>query len=602
MRNKVLPLLIAIIVFFVPFGSTFANQNDLISGRTLVNDINSLDSNDANENPLNRMTDDDSSTYNVMSNRGAEYRLYIKFAEPVNVSSILMDVMSTKSDIRLDSYTLTTNNSYLQSNLPKANVRGTITQNINKTGVNQIRLDFNYNYAADTTGLIYLYDLKILSSDTIAKTEVTSVEIQAVSKDSGEVVWVNPTGYTGVSFTGAKIYLDDVLKSTESPTSTSYRFTDLSPNTNYSVRVAASYSYGSQTPGVTKTFKTNEVGNIKDLTDIVEHNFVKFLWEKPDDIDYSGLKIFRDDVLLTTTDGSATTYTDKTVSNSTNYTYKFIAFDSKGFEATEITRSVTTSELPPVKNIQEVKVSTTYNRVNLSWSLPNQEGLKHVNIYRKKIEEEPGFFESMFSLSGTKVYAADSNKIFETNGTYFNDLTVVPNSEYEYTLTTQTDDERESEGVTVVAETKEEPVPVIKEPGSTVNPSGDYVVTWSEPTKGKVKVLLDGTNYKTVDASLKQLVIPKNDMKYNILGEPKITLIPVGEYGTEGSKTFLNGGVVSSLKLPFDVNDLLQTIMGIIGLFGPFILLTLVIYYFKPIKNLIVRAAHRIRNGDVKNE
>jgi hypothetical protein len=590
MRKKFLPLLIAITMFLVPFGSAFAYTDAKQTTPGFLQGKLPSSSNGVTTSNFASLTDNNINTMGVTFDAREDY-IEFTFSTPVTINKTYY-----KSSVYADFELLNSNRSVLKS----------------VSLGDGARTDGNFLTFADVPDVKYMkvkwagngsiYEVDAYGFAPMVKTDVTNVDVNTVTKNNANVVWSNPTGYSGVTYDGAKIYLNGVLKATASPTDTSYSLANLTPNTNNIVKVTASYSDGSQTIGMTKNFKTNEIPNITDLNQSGSHKTVVFSWKNPDDPEYDGVKIYRDGILLEVVAKGISTFTDNSVTPLTTYSYTFISFDSNDFEGSGVSSSITTKPLPPVKTVQDVNVSTTHNRVNLSWNLPDQEGLKHVNIYREKIKKELGFFESIFSLSGTKVYAAGSNKIFETNGTYFNDLTVVPDSEYEYILTTQIDDGRESEGVTIVAETKEEPVPVIKEPGSTVNPSGDYVVTWSEPTKGKVKVLLDGTNYKTVDASLKQLIIPKSDMKYNILGEPKIALIPVGEYGTEGSKTFLNGGVVSSLKLPFDVNDLLKTIMGIIGLFGPFILLTLVIYYFKPIKNLIVRAAHRIRKGEAKHE
>jgi hypothetical protein len=439
------------------------------------------------------------------------------------------------------------------------------------------------------------------SQPPVIKTDVTNVNVTGINKTVASVSWVNPTGYSGVTYNGAKIYVNNVLKTTTSSNSESYSLTGLQPSTNYSVRVTASYSDGTETTGLTKTFKTYSLSEITNLKDTIDYRTAKFTWINPIESEFNGVKIYRNDVLITTLDKIINDYSEN-ITPSTTYTYKFVSTFTDG-ESNGITRIISTDPLPPPKKVINVNVSTTYNKVNLSWNLPEQEGLKHVNIYRVKTEKKPGFFESLFSLSGTKVYAAESDKIFETNGTYFNDFTVRPESEYEYTLTTQTDDGRESEGVKVIAETKKEPEPVLVDDGYTVEPTnGDYTFKWSEPTTGTVKVLVNGSHYKTVEASEKQIVIPNGDMKYTILGDPDISLVPISPYGKEGNKVTNPGGLINSLKLPFDVTDLLQTIMGIIGLFAPFILLTLVIYYFKPIKNLIVRAAHRIRNGDVRNE
>jgi hypothetical protein len=588
MRKKVLPLLVAIMIFLIPFGSASAYTGGLLQGKTITRSANINTSGSTTRSS----TDGNETTYYGIS---AGDVMWYKFASPVTISSYQVLTDHTYP-LNLRFYDSSNNLISESTNINTYSARRNLESTVNNVSIVALL------NTGTSTSLVYEWDVFSEGGAPAVKTDVTGVDINTITKNSANITWSNPVGYSEVNYTGAKIYLDGVLNTTTTPTTTNYRLTGLTPGTNYTVKIASSYSDGSQTTGVTNSFTTAALINITDLTSVVDYKTVNFTWVNPDDPDFTGLKIYRDTNLVTTLDKTINTFSES-IAPSTTYTYKFIATYTLGM-ASGVTKAVNTDPLPPVKKIQDIKVSTTYNRANLSWNLPEQDGLKHVNIYRVKVEEKNGFFKSIFSLSGSKVYASDPDtKIFETNGTYFNDLTVQPESKYEYTLTTQTEDGRESEGVTVLATTKAEPEPVLVDEGYTIEPvNSDYIFKWSEPTTGTVKVLINGTQYKTVEASEKQIAIPKKDMKYTIFGDPDVSLIPISPYGKEGDKVTNPGGMIDSLKLPFNVTDLLQTIMGIIGLFGPFILLTLVIYYFKPIKNLIVRAAHRVKKGEVKHE
>src|SRR5690606_30948654 len=100
-----------------------------------------------------------------------------------------------------------------------------------------------------------------------------------------------------------------------------------------------------------------------------------------------------------------------------------------------------------------------------------------------------------------------TTKIFETNGTYFNDLTVEPKTTYDYRLTT-TDGYTETSGVDITTTTPAAPVPemggVVVEP----QPNGDYLYKWETPAAGQVKIIVGGEEYTTVPAEDKQLLIP----------------------------------------------------------------------------------------------
>jgi hypothetical protein len=569
----------------VPFSGLFDGQSMFYG----------VDPNDKS-NTTKVLTDGNTTNYLTLSGLNAgNDTFWYEFQKEMIINAYEILGAPTSNNVQLAFYDINNN---LIANLININLSGTKTA-VNYSKVKKIRV------ANSSSGSIQVNEFDLYGSvdpnPTIIKTDVTNVDILDITINSAKVTWSNPTGYVGIDYEGAKIYLNGALKSSIPSSSNSYNLENLQSNTNYSVKVVASYSDGSELSGVTKEFTTNH-STIANLDYTTDHKSITFTWDVPtDDPDYNGVSIYRDDVLLSTVDKTVNNYKDESLNYSTTYSYKFSSLYLDETEITGAPISVTTDPLP-AEDVKEVKVSTDYNRVNLSWSLPEQDGFKHVNIYRKKIEDEPGFFESIFSLSGTKVYAAESDKIFETNGTYFNDLTVRPESEYEYTLTTQNEQGAESEGVTVMATTGEEPEPVLKDDGYTVDPNGDYIFKWTEPTTGTVKVLIDGTEYKTVDAALKQIVIPKEKMTYNAFGDPKVSLVPVSQYGKEGDKTTIGGGFLETIKLPFEVTDLLQTTMGIIGLVAPFILLTLVIYYFRPIKNMIVRAAIRLKKGEVKHE
>jgi hypothetical protein len=598
MMKKILTLIIAISIFLIPFNSVFAATGGILNGLP----FNFGDSVSNKQGTTYSITDNDTSTsFGLnLSVSGSRDSAWIDLASPVDIKSYLLSTSATgipnvyfydSSNVLISSIT--------SSNLVKSGER----TNYSANGVKRILL---HNSSSISGQNLLISEFDVFASPVpppAVKTDVTNIDVTGITKTGADVSWSNPTGYSGITFLGAKIYVDGTLKHNASPSGTSYSLTGLKTNTNYNVKIVASYSDDTETTGITTSFKTHEHEPITNVNYTKDHKSIGFTWDIPtDDPGYQGAKIYRDDVLISTVDKTVKTYKDESLNYSTTYSYKFISLYLDETEIAGELINVTTDPLP-AKDVSEVKVTTDYNRVNLSWTLPDQDGFKHVNIYREKIEEEPGLIESIFSLSRIKVYAAETgDKIFETNGTYFNDLTVEPKSEYKYTLTTQNEQGAESEGVTVTVSTGEEPKPVLKGDGYTVDANGDYIFKWTEPTTGTVKVLLNDKLYKTVEASQMKAVIPKTDMEYNAFGDPKISLVPVATYGTEGEPVTFNASFIKSLKLPFEVTDLLQTIMGITGLVAPFILLTLVIYYFKPIKDLIVRAATRLRKGEAKHE
>ncbi|WP_282154826.1 fibronectin type III domain-containing protein [Cytobacillus gottheilii] len=326
-------------------------------------------------------------------------------------------------------------------------------------------------------------------------------------------------------------------------------------------------------------------------------NEIALTWDIPSDTGemiFSGSTIYRNGSLIKSLDSSIKTFTDTGLSADTNYTYKITAIYTDGHETDGITKGIKTLIPPPepAGEVENVEVKPSFNRVNLSWNLPEQDHLHHVNIYRDTIEEK-GFFENMFG--GSVAYAA-STPIFETNGTYFNDLSVEPETKYEYTLKTESTEGLESEGVTVQTETAVEPTPKIEGGGFTETEDGDFLYSWSQPSSGKVKIYVDGEEYQTVDASLKELLIPKEDMKYDIWKNPKVSLQPISESGKEGTETKPapsegeSGSPVDNIKMPFSTKDAVSSGMILLTIVAPFVLLMLAFKFVPKMRNMIMSA------------
>lgn len=297
-----------------------------------------------------------------------------------------------------------------------------------------------------------------------------------------------------------------------------------------------------------------------------------------------------------TKESGVTTYKDTGLEEETSYEYKVTATYIDDEETEGLKKTVKTLGPPkPAGDVINLKATAEQERVNLSWILPKDQQFKHVNIYRETLTEETtSAFKEFFV--GTKVYADDYKKIFETNGTYFNDLTVSPNTEYEYKLTTMSTDGLESEGVYVKAKTL--PVSIV---GGKLeeDENGNYIYKWSEPTKGQVKVVIAGKDYKTVPAEQKQIVIPKSDMKYNNMGDPDIKIIPISDRGEEGTATKPPSQVIGSMKLPFESRDLIMTGSALLWLIAPFVLLGLSFLLVPKLRKLIVNPANGKKKDDI---
>lgn len=235
--------------------------------------------------------------------------------------------------------------------------------------------------------------------------------------------------------------------------------------------------------------------------------------------------------------------------------------------------------------------------VVLSWINPDYADFKWVKIYRKK-EDEPAPKAKFFGFGMmTASAAAGYNPMFKFDGQNWKDLTVEAATTYEYKVTTlDATESNETDGKTVKVKTL--PPKIVgseltggedkKNPDGTPELDGDgnpikedFIIKWSTPTKGKVKVMVGGQEYTTVSASQQQVTIPYNSMKYDGLGNPQVQLIPIADNGTTGQTAQPpppSGGTIgnvvgSGASAAVNANNLLQISLGLLAKVALFILL-----------------------------
>lgn len=329
----------------------------------------------------------------------------------------------------------------------------------------------------------------------------------------------------------------------------------------------------------------NEVNlqtNVMDTT-------ISLTFTPPTDADFAGTKIYLNGVLKATLDKTKTSYSFTDLTPNTTYSIKVTTFDESGNESDGVTTTVKT-KIPIVNNVTDLQADAKYDRVKLSWTPPESEFFHHVKIYRKKIEKQ-SFWDQLFG--STAVSAATTSDgytpMFETNGTDWTDLTVTLDTTYSYKVTSVNIEGDESQGVTVETTTPSEPVPVLAGVATTQNENGDYVVTWTSPAKGTVKLLIEGREYAQVDAATKQIVVRKEDMKTDFFGAYAATLIPIGEYGTKGQAVSVPS-LGEKIDFPLSFQDFMETVVSILAWVAPFIVLSLVFIFWRPIFNFIKKA------------
>lgn len=452
------------------------------------------------------------------------------------------------------------------------------------------KIDFNNTY-----GDANLFEFELFQKESIVYSPVTTLT-ESHNHSSITLNWTNPVGS---DFSESIIKNNGVEIARIGSTAKSYTINNLKPETTYKFDVVASYSDGGYSDGTAIEVKTDISPVVKNLKATTTYNSADITWQHPPVTDSTGIRILKEGVEVADITKLSTTYKVTGLKPETTYKYEVVVL-YKDFESIPVPIEFKTLESPKdAGEVAELTATATHDRVDLKWKLPDSEAFKHVNIYREKKT-------SWFSSIGFERVYASGTRIFETNGTYFNDLTVSADTKYEYTLTTQSLESVESEGVKVQVTTGKLPdKPEIGGGGWEKEPNGDFLFKWTSPTTGKVKVVVGGKVYATVSASDLQIKIPGADMKYTVLGAPDVTLTPVDEKGEEGtpSKPPASGGGGSGggVELPFGASDFIKGAFDLFKLFGPYILLALSLFLLPRLITIIkdILKKNKERNKEV---
>ncbi|SGI72002.1 Fibronectin type III domain [Mycobacterium tuberculosis] len=499
----------ALVLFFVPFGSAFAYTGGLLNGKALIRatDINSYSSEHLG------FTDNDVNTGLTIYSAGGNDTVYYKFNNPVNLTDYQVKASNVNSDYRLNFYD--SNKTLILSIIP-ANIDGTKVSrsltNITFVSIENISSANRSLFEIDVFGTVAtpsndysggLLDGKSFThgdSGTLASKGITSNVTDNNVSTSFTVVGTQPTqalwydfsqpvdiaSYRLKSNSAVNITFVNSSNNVVSSSAIDGSLVNLASVYNDVTRIKVSPKSSAESPVISEfnVYSPDKTyGELSNLTLTSTHNSVSLMWNLPTDkTDFTGTKIYKNGAFLKSVDSSTNTFTDSDVSAESSYTYKITAVYSDGHETPGLSQSVTTKSPPPpdrdgdgipdsedqfpddptntpppveAGEVKNLEITTTYKSANLSWVLPKSENLQHVNIYRETLTQETSFMDKL--INGKTVYAA-GEKIFETNGTYFNDYTVEPGTEYEYKVTTTSVDGVESEGVTARTTTPGKPL------------------------------------------------------------------------------------------------------------------------------------------------
>ncbi|MGG1657244.1 MULTISPECIES: fibronectin type III domain-containing protein [Geobacillus] len=563
-------------IFFISFSflnSAFAAVTSGYVSPVVINSVSPV----AGYNPENSV-DSNLTSYTNLGGNG-----YIKYLIPSGSNSMKIHLRTTNYPV----------NQYLGSyRIVFSNSQGVVwdSGNIKIYTTSLIAYDFaipdkatevtvySTSYADYFPLLVYEVEMTV-PIDKTPPHEVTNL----VTTSSTTTILLTFNKPTDSDYTGTRLYVNGVLVKTLGSTTTSYRLTELKPNTTYNIRITTFDTSNNESEGITTSVKTPPPPDVANLILSPSPYSIFAKWINPDDPDglgFIGNDLYLNEKLITSLDKNTTTYTFTDLSPNTSYTVKIVSKYNGGYSSSGQTATAKTTI--PIEDITDLQADAKYDRVKLSWKLPDSEFFSHVKIYRKKIEQQ-SFWDQLFGA--TAVSAATTSDgytpMFETNGTYWTDLTVTPDTTYSYKVTSVNIEGNESQGVTIETKTPSEPAPVLTGVATTQNENGDYIVTWTSPTKGSVKVLIGGKSYTVVDAASQQVMIKKEDMKTDFFGGYDAKLVPVGQFGTEGQAVQVPA-VGKKIEFPITFDDFMKTVVNILSWAAPLILVLFVFIFWRP--------------------
>lgn len=309
-----------------------------------------------------------------------------------------------------------------------------------------------------------------------------------------------------------------------------------------------------------------EISNV--LSTVTDKSF-SMTWNPPkDNPNFIQTNIYKNGTKIANVAKEIDVWKDDDVLPNTSYTYKLTAVYDDGFETSGVNITDTTSneqpdptKIPP-SNVRDLAVSNiTDTSLELGWVNPDDDDLDKINIYK----------------NGTLLESIPVNSTYKVLG-------LTPNTSYAFSVSLVDKEGNESSKQKITATTNAEPPPKIEGGSYEKEENGDYTITWEKPTTGEIKVYVGGGLYKTIPANQKSITIPKNDLKYNVFGEPDVKLQPVSESGLEGEE---ESPQLESIKSPFTVNDLIETGNGLLWYVGPLLLLGLSFLLFPKLRNLV---------------
>jgi hypothetical protein len=277
-----------------------------------------------------------------------------------------------------------------------------------------------------------------VTKSTLSLPDVTNLNSSNVTDTKADISF---TPVNDPNVTGYKIYLNGSLVTTLSNSLSSYTFTNLTANTNYTAKVTT-IGGNLESTGVTTSFTTVDLTPPGDVSSVVgvgaSETSIKLDWVPPVDNDLKQVNIWRNGVFVASVPAGTNTFTDTGLSTQPGgmpYQYTLITEDTSSNKSAGISTTVRTADTTPpdeVTNATATVLSDT--AVKLDWQNPtgpNNTDFTSVEIY----------------VGSNLIYSS------QTSETTWTHVGLNPNTVYTWVLRTKDTTGNLSPGVSVTAKT-----------------------------------------------------------------------------------------------------------------------------------------------------
>ena len=237
----------------------------------------------------------------------------------------------------------------------------------------------------------------IFSTDNVPPSVPTGLATTLVTQNQVNLTWNASSDNVGV--TSYTIYRDGAVRGTVNGTTTTFQDGTVAPNTAYTYTVAAFDAAGNNSgqsaplPVTTPPIPTdNDPPSVPTnlRTTSITYMAVSLAWDaSTDNVGVTTYTIYRDGTLLTSVNGTTTTYQDNAVAANSSYAYTVEAFDAAGHGSGQsASLPVTTPPVPQDNNPPSVPANLrttniTYSAVSLAWDgSTDNVGVTTYTIYR----------------------------------------------------------------------------------------------------------------------------------------------------------------------------------------------------------------------------